>query len=300
MRVADGEVFQAETEDSAPAGRARPRRPARSTSRPCGPRATTATPATGPVHVAGRRAGRHPCRPHPRHGVRHLGYFGYWPFLYHLQDWLTEPVTGLVDIRDGHVCYTMQTAAGLQARAAPSGAADGRAASARASPLEVPTTATAGRFGSNLDVPEVGPGNTVYLPVAVPGGLLFIGDRHPYQGDGEVSGCEMRALITLSVRVLKGWTRTMAWPRSRRRRTWSPSGAGSPGRESRPVAGHPRDDPVAGGAARLDDGRRRLLALTGDLRPGQMHRCRPHDAADCGQGTPAGLSPLAGGPRGEG
>src|SRR6202011_1746490 len=106
---------------------------------------------------------------------------------------------------------TLQTAAGPHAVRIPTRPMIGCIGTAP--DLEVPTTSGAGRFGGNLDVPEVGPGSVVYLPVAVAGGMLFLGDCHPYQGDGEVSGCEMRSLVTLSVRVLKGWTRSAIWPR---------------------------------------------------------------------------------------
>ncbi len=40
--------------------------------------------------------------------------------------------------------------------------------------------------GGNLDCAELVAGSTLYLPVAVPGGLLSVGDGHAAQGDGEV------------------------------------------------------------------------------------------------------------------
>ena len=39
-----------------------------------------------------------------------------------------------------------------------------------------------------MDAADVCPGNTVYLPVNVPGAMLYIGDGHAAQGDGEVCG----------------------------------------------------------------------------------------------------------------
>lgn len=42
--------------------------------------------------------------------------------------------------------------------------------------------------GGNMDCKELVVGTTLYLPVGVPRGLLFIGDGHAAQGDGEVSG----------------------------------------------------------------------------------------------------------------
>jgi len=39
--------------------------------------------------------------------------------------------------------------------------------------------------GGNLDCKELVAGSTLYLPVAVPGGLFSVGDGHARQGDGE-------------------------------------------------------------------------------------------------------------------
>lgn len=47
----------------------------------------------------------------------------------------------------------------------------------------VPPRAT----GGNLDCKELVAGSTLYLPIAVPGGLFSTGDGHAVQGDGEVS-----------------------------------------------------------------------------------------------------------------
>jgi acetamidase/formamidase len=41
--------------------------------------------------------------------------------------------------------------------------------------------------GGNLDCKELVVGSTLYLPIAVPGGLFSVGDGHAVQGDGEVS-----------------------------------------------------------------------------------------------------------------
>ena len=70
----------------------------------------------------------------------------------------------------------------------------------------VPSTGPAGPHGGNLDLVEVGPGSTVYLPVFVPGGHLFLGDAHAAMGHGELSatGLEMAALTTITVDVVRG------------------------------------------------------------------------------------------------
>lgn len=55
-----------------------------------------------------------------------------------------------------------------------------------------PRAANAG----NIDCRELVAGSTLYIPVAVPGALLYLGDGHAAQGDGEVGGtaieCPMR------------------------------------------------------------------------------------------------------------
>jgi acetamidase/formamidase len=51
-----------------------------------------------------------------------------------------------------------------------------------------PGTGDSGRWGGNMDFNEVVEGNTVYLPVNVPGALLYVGDGHAAQGDGELNG----------------------------------------------------------------------------------------------------------------
>jgi acetamidase/formamidase len=51
-----------------------------------------------------------------------------------------------------------------------------------------PPTGDSGRFGGNMDFNEIVEGTTVYLPVAQPGALLYVGDGHAVQGDGELNG----------------------------------------------------------------------------------------------------------------
>lgn len=70
----------------------------------------------------------------------------------------------------------------------------------------VPTCLPAGPHGGNLDLVEVRPGSTVYLPVFVPGGLLYLGDAHAAMGHGELSatGLEMASVSTVTIGLLKG------------------------------------------------------------------------------------------------
>jgi len=72
---------------------------------------------------------------------------------------------------------------------------------------------TPGEWGGNMDASEARPGFIVYLPVNVPGALLYVGDGHAAQGDGEVAGTGVEVPLTLrlQVRVIKG--QRIAWPR---------------------------------------------------------------------------------------
>ncbi|HYG04870.1 MAG TPA: acetamidase/formamidase family protein [Stenotrophomonas sp.] len=68
------------------------------------------------------------------------------------------------------------------------------------------STGDTGRFGGNMDFNEVVAGNTIYLPVQQPGALLYMGDAHALQGDGETSqyALETSMDVTFSVELVKG------------------------------------------------------------------------------------------------
>lgn len=63
-----------------------------------------------------------------------------------------------------------------------------------------------GRFGGNIDFNGLGEGATIYLPVYHPGALLFLGDGHAAQGDGEITqwALETSLDVEFSVEVLPG------------------------------------------------------------------------------------------------
>jgi amidase len=70
-----------------------------------------------------------------------------------------------------------------------------------------------GDHGGNQDAKHVCPGSAVHFPVFHPGALLFMGDCHQIQGDGELCGVapETDAEVTLHVELRKG--RTIRRPR---------------------------------------------------------------------------------------
>jgi len=63
-----------------------------------------------------------------------------------------------------------------------------------------------GDHGSNMDIKDVTTGNTIYLPVFVPGALLALGDAKATIGDGELGGAGLESGITatLKLNVIKG------------------------------------------------------------------------------------------------
>ncbi len=69
-----------------------------------------------------------------------------------------------------------------------------------------PGTGDSGRYGGNMDFNEIVEGATVYLPVSVPGALLYVGDGHALQGDGELNGnaLETSMDVEFTVDVLAG------------------------------------------------------------------------------------------------
>src|ERR687898_764329 len=79
--------------------------------------------------------------------------------------------------------------------------------------LEAITALAPGPFGGNMDVPDVKPGNTVYLPVWNEGALFYTGDTHARQGQGELCGValEITSKVTVVFDVIKG--KKIEWPR---------------------------------------------------------------------------------------
>ncbi len=83
------------------------------------------------------------------------------------------------------------------------------------------STGPPGVNGGNIDCKELVVGSTLYLPIAVSGGLFSTGDGHAAQGDGEVSGtaiecgmegCVLRFDLCNDMSISTPWARTPnAW-----------------------------------------------------------------------------------------
>jgi amidase len=64
-----------------------------------------------------------------------------------------------------------------------------------------PNTGDSGPYGGNMDFNEVIEGATLYLPVSVPGALLYFGDAHAAQGDGEMTGNALETSMDVELTV---------------------------------------------------------------------------------------------------
>lgn len=73
-----------------------------------------------------------------------------------------------------------------------------------------PTSAPSGPYGGNLDYNRIVEGVTVMLPVYHPGGLLFLGDGHALEADGEPLGTGVEVSLdvefTVNLRKRAGWS----------------------------------------------------------------------------------------------
>jgi acetamidase/formamidase len=63
-----------------------------------------------------------------------------------------------------------------------------------------------GVFGGNMDYNQLVEGTTVYLPIFHPGALLFVGDGHAAEGDGELTGDALETSMewTFVVELIRG------------------------------------------------------------------------------------------------
>jgi len=151
------------------------------------PGAPGPNPCTGPIEVSGSQPGEavavtiHEVKP------------GDWGFIGGGEEGARFTV---VEIRDGRAIYPW----GLELPVAPLIGAIGVAPPGEPVPMTTPSD-----WGGNLDTVDVCAGATLYLPVAVQGAMLALGDAHALQGDSECcgTGIECEAEVTLTVRRVK-------------------------------------------------------------------------------------------------
>ena len=78
---------------------------------------------------------------------------------------------------------------------------------------EAITTGTPDRFGGNMDYPGMVAGVKLMLPVYEPGALLFLGDGHVRQGDGELVGNALETSMDVEFTVNLIKQKKIGWPR---------------------------------------------------------------------------------------
>jgi len=78
---------------------------------------------------------------------------------------------------------------------------------------EAISTATPGAFGGNMDYAWMNAGVKVMLPVNEKGALLFIGDGHARQGEGEVAGTGLETSMDVEFTVALVKKSPIRWPR---------------------------------------------------------------------------------------
>ena len=71
-----------------------------------------------------------------------------------------------------------------------------------------------GPHAGNLDNKELVAGSTLYIPVAVPGALLSMGDGHAMQGDGEVTVTALETSLRGTVQIVVRKGMRLRWPRA--------------------------------------------------------------------------------------
>ena len=129
-------------------------------------------PVTGPIHVEGASPGDTLAVHILGQQCDSLGYMGYWPFLFHLEDYFPQPATVLVEIGDGHVVFANDIRIPVRPVIGTIGVAP---------ELEAVLSGSMGKHCGNVDVQEITAGSTLYLPVYVEGALLSLGDCHAIQ-----------------------------------------------------------------------------------------------------------------------
>ena len=91
---------------------------------------------------------------------------------------------------------------------------------ARAEPGKY-STVPPGPYAGNMDIRELTEGTTLYVPVFVPGALLWSGDSHAAQGNGEVNLTALETAFkefNVTVDLVKG--KKLDWPRIRMKDAW--------------------------------------------------------------------------------
>jgi amidase len=157
---------------------------------------TAINPATGPLAVAGAEPGDVLVVRIEDIQVSSQACMVSGPDEGTLGDLLTESVTTIMPIENNSLLFADKVRLPIRPMIGVIGVAPAHDDIATGSP---------GHHGGNMDTNRITAGTTLYLPVAVAGGLLAMGDLHAVMGDGEVSVCgaEIPGKVTVKVDLLK-------------------------------------------------------------------------------------------------
>jgi acetamidase/formamidase len=167
-------------------------------------------PITGPIYVEGAQAGDALKIEIIDIRLPDIGWTSAKRGSGMFEDWLqrSSPITKFSKISSGKVFYALKDGRMIEIPAKPFVGTIGLSPAFEAISTIIPE-----RHGGNMDVPDICAGNTLYLPVAVKGALLGLGDVHAVQGDGEICGTavEVSSKVTLRVKLKKD--KKLDWPR---------------------------------------------------------------------------------------
>jgi amidase len=209
LTVSPGETVLVETEDafSGQIRKAGDRRDAE--KMPCG------NPQMGPIHVEGAGKGDAlvveilKIEPTIGQGATRIPPLGVYPSLTTLPLGKLLGVelphrTRICPVKDGMVYFSDKVILPYEPMVGTIGTAP---------EIEAVSSLLPGPHGGNMDFADICPAAKVYLPVKVPGGLLYVGDAHAVQGDAEISGTaiEMPAEIMIKIDLVKA--KPLRWPR---------------------------------------------------------------------------------------
>ena len=161
-------------------------------------------PLTGPVAVIGAEPGDSLVVTIERIELESPGWCGAHAHVGPLEPGrIPRPLGRICAVEEGAVRFSES----ITVEAAPMIGSIGTAPAGEAAGPSAP-----GRYGGNLDQPAIGAGARVHLPVFVPGGLLFVGDVHACQGDGELAGVGLEIRAEVTVRIELGKQAGLSWP----------------------------------------------------------------------------------------
>jgi len=167
-------------------------------------------PVTGPIYVEGAEPGDALKIEIMNISFPDVGWTAVMPGFGGLEGWLqlSPRSTKLSKISGGKIIYALNDGRSIEIPVKPFIGTIG------VSPkFEAASTIVPGRHGGNMDVPDICVGNALYLPVAVDGALLGLGDVHAVQGDGEICGTAVEVSSKVTLRVGLEKNKNLDWPR---------------------------------------------------------------------------------------